>query len=105
MLHAVYGSNVGFVALEGRYYGSAALSACEAAQDYNNRRVLNLNSARRASSMDSALTLQDVDGGSYSSEYRVFHAGMSTPVPIANGGTGATTAAQAAYKPGHRLVA
>ena len=95
MLHAIYGSNVGFVALEGRYYGSAALSACEAAQDYNNRRVLNLNSAKRTSSMDSALTIQDVDGGSYSSEYRVFHAGMSTPVPIANGGTGATTAAQA----------
>lgn len=32
-----------------------------------------------------------VENGSYYS-YRLFHAGMATPVPIANGGTGASTA-------------
>ncbi len=32
----------------------------------------------------------DLEGGYYA--FRVFHAGMATPVPVANGGTGASTA-------------
>ena len=43
---------------------------------------------------DTALVLRDVVDGSYYT-YRIFHAGMATPVPIANGGTGASSAANA----------
>ena len=35
--------------------------------------------------------LRNVTDGSYST-YRMFHSGMATPVPIANGGTAASTA-------------
>ena len=42
------------------------------------------------SSRDNALLLRDVVDGSYYA-FRVFHAGMATPVPVANGGTGAST--------------
>ena len=38
-------------------------------------------------SRDNALLLRDVVDGTYYA-FRVFHAGMATPVPVANGGTG-----------------
>ena len=45
-------------------------------------------------SLDNAVMLRVADAGVWSN-YRVFHAGMPSGVPIANGGTGATTAANA----------
>ena len=44
-----------------------------------------------APSRDNALLLRDVVDGNYYA-YRVFHAGMASPVPVANGGTGASSA-------------
>ena len=38
-----------------------------------------------------AVLLRDVINGTYYA-YRIFHAGMATPVPVANGGTGASSA-------------
>ena len=37
----------------------------------------------------------DIDENAHEARYRVFHAGMETPIPIANGGTGATSAPNA----------
>ena len=53
--------------------------------------MLEVRNASYAPSRDNALLLRDVVDGSYYA-FRVFHAGMSTPVPIANGGTGPGTA-------------
>ena len=43
------------------------------------------------SSRDNALLLRDVVNGTYYA-FRIFHSGMATPVPVANGGTGASSA-------------
>ena len=51
--------------------------------------MLEVRNAAYQSSRDYAVVLRDVVNGSYYT-YRVFHAGMATPVPIANGGTGAS---------------
>ena len=50
--------------------------------------MLEVRNAAYQSSRDYAVVLRDVVSGSYYT-YRVFHAGMAAPVPIANGGTGA----------------
>ena len=50
--------------------------------------MLEVRTAKHKASKDDAVVLRCVENGSY----RVFHAGMATPVPIANGGTGASTA-------------
>ena len=41
--------------------------------------------------MDNAVLLRTCDNGTWGS-YRLFHTGMDTPVPVANGGTGGATA-------------
>ena len=56
--------------------------------------MLEVRNASYEAGLDNALLLRDVVNGTYYA-YRVFHAGMATPVPVANGGTGATTAAAA----------
>lgn len=53
--------------------------------------MLEVRTAKYKASKDDAVVLRCVENGSYYS-YRLFHAGMATPVPIANGGTGASTA-------------
>lgn len=50
-----------------------------------------MRNAAYAPSRDNALLLRDVVDGNYYA-YRVFHAGMASPVPVANGGTGASSA-------------
>jgi len=53
--------------------------------------MLEVRTAAYQSSLDNAVVLRNVVDGSYYS-YRVFHAGMASPVPVNNGGTGATGA-------------
>lgn len=53
--------------------------------------MLEVRNAAYESSRDNALVLRDVVNGSYYA-FRVFHAGMATPVPVTNGGTGAAIA-------------
>ena len=53
--------------------------------------MLEIRNRSYESSRDNALLLRDVVDGSYYA-FRVFHAGMATPVPVANGGTGAGSA-------------
>ena len=78
---------------EGSYVGASSFAAWEDATG-NNRRMLEVRTKAYAASLDNAVMVRVCDNGTWGN-YRVFHAGMPTGVPIANGGTGATTAANA----------
>ena len=53
--------------------------------------MLEVRNAAYAPSMDNAVLLRSAVNGTYYA-YRVFHAGMATPVPVNNGGTGSNNA-------------
>ena len=75
---------------EGSYLGASSFSSWEDGTG-NNRRMLEIRNAAYQASLDYAVMLRTCINGAWGA-HRVFHAGMSTPVPIANGGTGATSA-------------
>ena len=81
------------IVFEGSYVGAASFAAWEDSTG-NNRRMLEVRTKAYASSLDNAVLLRVCDGGTWGN-YRVFHAGMPSGVPVANGGTGATDAANA----------
>lgn len=85
-----YNDTTNRVVFEGSYSGAGSFSAWEDSSG-TNRRMLEVRTAKYKASKDDAVVLRCVENGSYYS-YRLFHAGMATPVPIANGGTGASTA-------------
>ena len=58
-------------------------------------RRLVISNATAEASKDRALLYTDVNSDGSGTSYRIFHAGMETPIPIANGGTEASTAAGA----------
>lgn len=58
-------------------------------------RRLVISNATAEASKDRALLYTDVNSDGSGASYRIFHAGMETPIPIANGGTGATSASGA----------
>lgn len=72
------------------YFGLYAFSGA----DVGNYRALWLNTPAYKTGLDNALYLRTNEDGSAIS-YRVFHAGMASGIPVANGGTGAKTAAAA----------
>ena len=53
--------------------------------------MLEVRNAAYQASLDFAVLLRTCTGGTWAS-YRLFHAGMATPIPLANGGTGASDA-------------
>lgn len=63
-------------------------------------RRLVISNATAEASKDRALLYTDVNSDGSGSSYRIFHAGMETPIPIANGGTEATSASGALIKLG-----
>jgi len=75
---------------EGSYVGASSFSAWEDSTG-NNRRMLEVRNASYESNIDNAVVLRNVVDGSYYT-FRVFHAGMSTPIPVGSGGTGANNA-------------
>ena len=81
------------IVFEGSYVGAASFAAWED-NTGNNRRMLEVRTKAYQSSLDNAVMLRVCDAGTWGN-YRIFHAGMPSGVPIANGGTGATTAANA----------
>lgn len=90
ILKPTYNSNTNRIVFEGSYVGAASFSAWEDSTG-NDRRMLEVRTAAYESSLDNAVVLRNVVDGSYYS-YRIFHAGMASPVPVNKGGTGATVA-------------
>lgn len=89
-LTPTYNNTTNRTVFEGSYVGASSFSSWQDSSG-NNRRMLEVRNAAYQASRDYAVVLRDVVDGSYST-YRVFHAGMATPVPIANGGTAASSA-------------
>lgn len=90
ILKPTYNSTTNRVVFEGSYAGAASFSAWEDSSG-NDRRMLEVRTAAYESSLDNAVVLRSVIGGSYYT-YRLFHAGMASPVPVNKGGTGASVA-------------
>lgn len=90
ILKPTYNSTANRIVFEGSYAGAASFSAWQDSTG-NDRRMLEVRTAAYESSLDNAVVLRNVVGGSYYS-YRMFHAGMASPVPVNKGGTGATAA-------------
>lgn len=90
ILKPTYNSTTNRTVFEGSYVGASSFSAWED-NSGNNRRMLEVRTAAYQASLDNAVVLRNVVNGSYYS-YRIFHAGMTSPVPVNKGGTGATVA-------------
>ena len=88
-----YNSTTNRTVFEGSYVGASSFSTWEDSSG-NNRRMLEVRNKAYQSDLNNAVLLRVCNDGTWVS-YRLFHAGMETPVPIANGGTGATSAANA----------
>ena len=88
-----YNSTTNRTVFEGSYVGASSFASWEDSTG-NNRRMLEVRTKGYEASLDNAVMLRVADAGVWSN-YRVFHAGMPSGVPVANGGTGATTAANA----------
>ena len=88
-----YNSTTNRTVFEGSYVGASSFASWEDSTG-NNRRMLEVRTKGYESSLDNAVMLRVADAGVWSN-YRIFHAGMPSGVPVANGGTGATTAAAA----------
>ena len=88
-----YNSTTNRTVFEGSYAGASSFAAWEDSTG-NNRRMLEVRTKAFQSSLDWAVLLRVCDAGTWAN-YRVFHSGMATPVPIANGGTGAANAVTA----------
>ena len=85
-----YNSTTNRTVFEGSYIGASSFSSGEDGTG-NNRRLLEVRNAAYQASLDFAVLLRTCTGGTWAS-YRLFHAGMATPIPLANGGTGASSA-------------
>ena len=85
-----YNNTTNRTIFEGSYIGASSFSSWEDSTG-NNRRMLEIRNAAYQASLDYAVMLRTCVNGAWGA-YRVFHAGMPTPVPVANGGTGATSA-------------
>ena len=92
-LTPTYNGTANRTVFEGSYVGASSFAAWEDNAG-SNRRMLEVRTAAYAPSMDNAVLLRTAVNNTWSS-HRVFHAGMATPVPVANGGTGAANAATA----------
>ena len=88
-----YNGTTNRTVFEGSYIGASSFAAWEDATG-NNRRMLEVRTKAYAASLDNAVMVRVCDAGTWGN-YRVFHAGMVSGVPVANGGTGATNAATA----------
>lgn len=82
-----------YTVFEGSYLGASSFAAWENSSG-SNRRMLEVHTRAYENSLDNACVLRDVIDNNYLT-YRVFHSGMETAIPIANGGTGASDAATA----------
>ena len=93
LLLPTYNDTTNRTVFEGSYAGASSFAAWEDSSG-NNRRMLEVRTKAYQNSLDWAVLLRVCDAGTWGN-YRVFHSGMVSGVPVANGGTGATTAANA----------
>ena len=93
LLLPTYNDTTNRTVFEGSYAGASSFAAWEDSTG-NNRRMLEVRTKAYQNSLDWAVLLRVCDAGTWAN-YRVFHSGMPSGVPIANGGTGATTATNA----------
>ena len=93
LLLPTYNDTTNRTVFEGSYAGASSFAAWED-NTGNNRRMLEVRTKAYQNSLDWAVLLRVCDAGTWAN-YRVFHSGMPSGVPVANGGTGATTAANA----------
>ena len=93
LLLPTYNDTTHRTVFEGSYAGASSFAAWEDSTG-NNRRMLEVRTKAYQNSLDWAVLLRVCDAGTWAN-YRVFHSGMPSGVPVANGGTGATTAANA----------
>ena len=89
-LKPTYNSTTNQTVFEGSYAGASSFASWEDSSGQN-RRMLEVRTAKYAASLDNAVLLRTCVNNSWAA-YRVFHAGMATPVPVANGGTGGANA-------------
>lgn len=92
-LQPTYQDTTNQTVFEGSYAGASSFASWED-DSGNNRRMLEVRNAKHESSLNNAVLLRIARNGTWS-EHRLFHTGMESPVPIANGGTGASNAASA----------
>ena len=78
---------------EGSYGGASSFASWEDSSG-NDRRMLEVRTKAYQDDLNWAATLRTCESGTWAT-YRLFHSGMESPVPIVNGGTGATSAATA----------
>ena len=83
---------------EGSYVGASSFAAWED-NTGNNRRMLEVRTKAYAASLDNAVMVRVCDGGTWGN-YRIYHEGMETVIPLSKGGTGGTSAATARSKIG-----
>ncbi len=93
LLLPTYNDTTNRTVFEGSYASASSFAAWEDSTG-NNRRMLEVRTKAYQNSLDWAVLLRVCDAGTWGN-YRVFHSGMVSGVPVANGGTGATTAANA----------
>lgn len=93
LLLPTYNDTTNRTVFEGSYAGASSFATWEDSTG-NNRRMLEVRTKAYQNSLDWAVLLRVCDAGTWGN-YRVFHSGMVSGVPVANGGTGATTAANA----------
>lgn len=93
LLLPTYNDTTNRTVFEGSYAGASSFAAWEDSTG-NNRRMLEVRTKAYQNSLDWAVLLRVCDAGTWAN-YRVFHSGMPSGVPVANGGTGATTVANA----------
>lgn len=89
-LKPTYNSTTNQTVFEGSYAGASSFAAWEDSSG-SNRRMLEVRTAKYEASMDNAVLLRTAVNNNWYS-YRLFHSGMATPIPVANGGTGGATA-------------
>ena len=88
-----YDSTTNRTVFEGSYVGASSFSAWEDSSG-NDRRMLEVRTKACQEDLNWAATLRTCENGTWAT-HRLFHSGMEAPVPIANGGTGASNAVTA----------
>lgn len=61
---------------------------------YSNSRAINIYNSISKTAIGDALTLSDTIDG-VATEYKIYHSGMTSPIPVSLGGTNATSASEA----------